>query len=75
MIEGLDRVFVERKKYVILGYTAAVREAMVGPIEWRFGRIRYLRLSNKGYIKAVDLVTECGTIASPVRDLVILPTN
>ena len=58
-----------------VGETAAIREGIGPTTKWRLGRIRYFRLSNNGYGKAVELMTECGTITRPIGNLVILPTN
>ena len=55
--------------------TAAIRECKGPTCKWRLGRIRNLYLGNNGYVKAVDLATDCGTITRSIGNLVILPAN
>ena len=60
---------------VKVGETAAIREVIGPTTKWRIGRIRNFRLGNNGYVKAVELMTECGTTTRPIGNLVILPTH
>ena len=60
---------------VKVGETAVIREGTGPTTKWRIGRIRNFRLSNNGYVKAVELMTKYGTITRPIGNLVILPTN
>ena len=58
-----------------VGVTGAIREGMGPTTKWSLDRIKSLRSSINGYVKAVDLASESGTITRPNGNLVILATN
>ena len=62
------------ENYVDVG-SHCIREGTKRTTRWRIGCARNMHMNNNGYVKAVNLETERGTITRRIGSLVILPTK